>query len=163
MRLTSVGAQSSEIEKLYREKRAGFRNGAAALIGNRDLARDVVQDGFVQAIAKRKSFRSGSLEAWVWQIIKRKALDHRRSPLTVPLEDDFNPGLLDFTSDPELAGAIRALPPRRRLIVFLRYFADLPYDAIGELVGVAPGTVGAALSQAHDELRGVLQPEGVDR
>lgn len=158
-----MAAHPSEIERLYRTKRAGFRNGAAALLGDRDLARDVVQDGFVQAIAKRKSFRGGSLEAWVWQIIKRNALDLRRSPLTCPLEEDFDAGLLDSTADPELAAAIRALPPRRRLIVFLRYFADLPYDAIGELVGIAPGTVGAALSQAHDELRGAFQPEGVDR
>jgi RNA polymerase sigma factor (sigma-70 family) len=103
------------------------------------------------------------MEAWVWQIIKRKALDRRRSPLVGPLEDDFDPGLFAAATDPDLAAAIRALPPRRRLIVFLRYFADLPYDAIAELAGITPGTVGAALSQAHEELRGALQPEGVDR
>lgn len=158
-----MGAQTSEIEGLYRAKRAGFRNGAAALLGDRDLARDVVQDGFVQAIARRKTFRGGSLEAWVWQIIKRKAIDRRRAPLVGRLEDDFDPVLLSLEADPDLAAAIRALPPRRRLIVFLRYFADLPYDAIAELAGITPGTVGATLTQAHEELRGALQPEGVDR
>jgi RNA polymerase sigma factor (sigma-70 family) len=158
-----VSAGTSEIECLYRAKRAGFRNGAALLLGDRELARDVVQDGFVQAIASRKSFRGGSLEAWVWQIIKRKALDRRRAPLAGPLEDEFDAGLVASATDPDLADAIRALAPRRRLIVFLRYFADLPYDAIAELAGITPGTVGAALSQAHDELRGALQPEGVDR
>jgi RNA polymerase sigma factor (sigma-70 family) len=159
-----MGAHTSEIERLYRAKRAGFRNGAAALLGDRDLARDVVQDGFVQAIARRGTFRGGSLEAWVWQIIKRKALDRRRAPLAGPLEDHFDPDLLiSSAADPDLAAAIRALPPRRRLIVFLRYFADLPYDAIAELAGITPGTVGAALTQAHEELRGALQPEGVDR
>jgi RNA polymerase sigma factor (sigma-70 family) len=158
-----MGARTSEIEMLYRAKRAGFRNGAAALLGDRDLARDVVQDGFVQAIARRKTFRGGSLESWVWQIVKRKALDLRRAPLVGPLEDEFDPGVLSSAADPDLAAAIRALPPRRRLIVFLRYFADLPYDAIAELAGITPGTVGAALTQAHEELRGALQPEGVDR
>jgi RNA polymerase sigma factor (sigma-70 family) len=158
-----VGAHTSQIEALYRAKRAGFRSGAAVLLGDRDLARDVVQDGFVQAIAKRKSFRGGSLEAWVWQIVKRKALDLRRAPLTTPLEDDFDPALVESAADPDLAAAVRVLPPRRRLIVFLRYFADLPYDAIAELLEIAPGTVGAALAQAHEELRGVLTPEGVDR
>jgi DNA-directed RNA polymerase specialized sigma24 family protein len=47
--------------------------------------------------------------------------------------------LLTSAADPDLAAAIRALPPRRRLIVFLRYFADLPYDAIAELAGITPG------------------------
>jgi RNA polymerase sigma factor (sigma-70 family) len=158
-----MGAHTSEIEVLYRAKRAGFRNGAAALLGDRDLARDVVHDGFVQAIARRKTFQGGSLEAWVWQIVKRKALDLRRAPLVGPLETEFDPGLLSSAADPDLAAAIRALPPRRRLIVFLRYFADLPYDAIAELAGITPGTVGAALTQAHEELRGALQREGVDR
>jgi RNA polymerase sigma-70 factor, ECF subfamily len=158
-----MAARTSELEALYRAKRAGFRNGAALLLGDRELARDVVQDGFVQAIARRETFRGGSLEAWVWQIVKRRALDLRRAPLTAPLEDAFDPALLDSTADPELAAAIRALSPRRRLVVFLRYYADLPYDAIGELLGIAPGTVGAALTQAHEQLRGALKPEGVDR
>jgi RNA polymerase sigma factor (sigma-70 family) len=65
--------------------------------------------------------------------------------------------------DPELAAAIRRLPPRRRLIVFLRYFGDLSYEAIGELCGISEGTVGAALAQAHEELRRELQPEAVRR
>jgi RNA polymerase sigma factor (sigma-70 family) len=158
-----MAARTSELEALYRAKRAGFRNGATLLLEDRELARDVVQEGFVQAIARRKTFRGGSLEAWVWQIIKRKALDRRRAPLVGPLEDELDVGLLPSSADPDLTAAIRALPPRRRLIVFLRYFADLPYDAIAELAGVAPGTVGAALSQAHEELRSTLQPEGVDR
>jgi RNA polymerase sigma factor (sigma-70 family) len=158
-----MAARTSELEALYRTKRAGFRNGVTLLLGDRELARDVVQEGFVQAIARRKTFRGGSLEAWVWQIVKRKALDLRRAPVTSPLENEFDPALLESAADPDLAAAIRDLPPRRRLIVFLRYYADLPYDAIAELLGIAQGTVGATLTQAHEELRGALQPEGVDR
>ncbi len=158
-----MSARASEIEALYRAKRAGFRNAAAALLRDRDLALDAVQDGFVQALAKRRSFRGGSLEVWVWQIVKRKALDLRRVPLQLRLEDDFDAELIRSADDPDLAAAIRRLPPRRRLIVFLRYFGDLPYEAIAEVCGIAPGTVGAALAQAHEELREALQPEGVDR
>jgi DNA-directed RNA polymerase specialized sigma24 family protein len=158
-----MAVRPSELEALYRAKRAGFRNGAALLLGDRELARDVVQDGFVQAIAWRKTFRGGSLEAWVWQIIKRKALDRRRAPLVGPLEDELDLAPVGSPADPDLGAAIRALPPRRRLIVFLRYYADLPYDAIADLLGITSGTVGAALTQAHEELRGALQPEGVDR
>jgi RNA polymerase sigma-70 factor (ECF subfamily) len=54
--------------------------------------------------------------------------------------------------DPELAEAVRQLPPRRRLVVYLRYFADLPYAEIASLLDISEGTVAATLSQAHAEL-----------
>jgi DNA-directed RNA polymerase specialized sigma24 family protein len=47
--------------------------------------------------------------------------------------------------------------------VFLRYFADLSYAEIADALGVAEGTVAAALSQAHAELRAHLELEGVER
>ena len=54
--------------------------------------------------------------------------------------------------DPELAEAVRSLAPRRRLVVYLRYFADLPYAEIASLLDISEGTVAATLSQAHAEL-----------
>ena len=65
--------------------------------------------------------------------------------------------------DPELAAAVRALPPRRRLIVFLRYFADFSYEEVAAACGVSEGTVAAALAQARAELRNALTPEGAVR
>jgi RNA polymerase sigma factor (sigma-70 family) len=47
---------------------------------------------------------------------------------------------------------VRELPPQRRLAIFLRYFAGLSYADIGEVLGVAEGTVAATLSQAHRQL-----------
>jgi RNA polymerase sigma factor (sigma-70 family) len=68
--------------------------------------------------------------------------------------------LVEPDRDPELAEALRTLPPKRRLIVFLRYFADLSYAEIGELCGVNEGTVGATLAQAHAALELELRREG---
>jgi RNA polymerase sigma factor (sigma-70 family) len=61
--------------------------------------------------------------------------------------------------DPALAAAIRALSPRRRLFVFLRYFADLSYDEIAGACGVSRGTVAAALAHARTELGLALESE----
>jgi RNA polymerase sigma factor (sigma-70 family) len=62
--------------------------------------------------------------------------------------------------DPALADAIGALPPRRRLIVFLRYYADLSYTEIASACDVSEGTVAATLAQAHRALAAILEPEG---
>jgi RNA polymerase sigma factor (sigma-70 family) len=58
---------------------------------------------------------------------------------------------LDFLD--RLAG----LPERQRLVVFLRYFADLSYQEIATVVGVRVGTVSATLHAAHDALRAELE------
>jgi RNA polymerase sigma factor (sigma-70 family) len=72
---------------------------------------------------------------------------------------DVEPQLVDRDRDPELAAALRQLPPRRRLIVFLRYFADLSYAEIAEVCDVSPGTVAATLAQAKETLAAALDAE----
>ncbi len=57
----------------------------------------------------------------------------------------------------ELAPSLARLPERQRLIVFLRYYADLDYRGIAEVVGVEVGTVSAALAAAHRSVRLVLE------
>jgi RNA polymerase sigma-70 factor (ECF subfamily) len=157
-----MAATAEDIEDVYERRYEPFRLAIAALVSSREQAHDVVQEAFARALTKRRQFRGGSLEAWIWRIAVRQAIDLLRRPVRL-LEQDFDTSLVASESDPELAAAIRGLPPRRRLIVFLRYFGDLSYQQIGELLGVNEGTVGAALMQAHDDLRRALQPEGVER
>jgi RNA polymerase sigma factor (sigma-70 family) len=75
--------------------------------------------------------------------------------------DAIEPEFVEPDRDPALADAIRMLPPRRRLVVFLRYFADLPYATIAEALQIDEGTVAATLAQARQTLAGILEAEGV--
>jgi len=93
----------------------------------------------------------------------RVALEQRRKTLRPPSGHDLDPQLLEPERDPELAAALRELPARRRLIVFLRYFGDFSYAEIAAACEVSEGTVAAALAQAHAQLRAVLEPEGAVR
>ena len=116
------------IELLYRERYVHFRDGVAAITGSYDTARDVVQEAFARALRKRKSFRGeGSLEAWVWKIAVRTACEQRRTMPGASLNGTIEAALVEPDRDPALADAIRSLPVKRRLIVFLRYFADLSF------------------------------------
>jgi RNA polymerase sigma factor (sigma-70 family) len=66
---------------------------------------------------------------------------------------------LDPERDPEVANAIRQLPPRRRMVVFLRYYAEFSYAEIAEAMEISEGTVAAALSESHASLREPLKGE----
>lgn len=145
------------LERIYRERYLGFRNALATITGDYESARDVVQETFARALKSRKSFRGeGSLEAWVWRIAIRTALELRGEHPSASLNGSLDPAVVDPVGDPELAEALRKLPPRRRLVVFLRYFADLTYEQIAEVCGVAEGTVAASLAQAREELMHTL-------
>jgi DNA-directed RNA polymerase specialized sigma24 family protein len=41
-------------------------------------------------------------------------------------------------------------------VLFLRYYADLDYRAIGEAVAISEGTVAATLHAAHQRMRRLL-------
>jgi RNA polymerase sigma-70 factor (ECF subfamily) len=162
-RLTvSVGASQEQLEFLYRSRYGSFRNGLAPLTGGYERAHDVVQEAFARALRERDRFRGeGSLEGWVWRIAFRVALDERRNGHEVALDEAFERAEAPADDrDPELAAALRSLPGRRRLVVFLRYFADLSYTEIGELCGISEGTVAATLSRAHADLLTALSSEG---
>jgi RNA polymerase sigma factor (sigma-70 family) len=95
----------------------------------------------------------------VWQIAFRAALEARGVP-EVSVDEVLDPQLVEPEHNPALTAALVTLPPRRRLIVFLRYFADFSYSDIATACDVSEGTVAATLAQAHQALAATLAPEG---
>jgi RNA polymerase sigma-70 factor (ECF subfamily) len=155
-----VDERAEAIEALYRERYGRFRDGMATITGDYESARDVVQEAFARALRKRRSFRGdGSLEAWVWRIALRTAREHAPKRPRVSMNGTLESALVEPERDPVLAAVLRTLPPKRRLVVFLRYFADLSYAQIAEVCGVTEGTVAATLAQAHAELEELLHEE----
>ena len=133
----------------------------APLAGSYEAAHDAVQEGFARALGASRGYAGrGSLEGWVWRIVLRTALEQRRPGEELPL-DLVDPVFVEPERDSALTTAVQALPPRRRLIVFLRYFADLPYRTIAEVLAIDEGTVAATLAQAKQSLAVILDGEGV--
>jgi RNA polymerase sigma-70 factor (ECF subfamily) len=157
-----MGLAKRDIAALYEGRYAGFRQALAAITGSDESARDVVQEAFAQALRHRRSFRGeGSPEAWIWKIAVRIAFRERASRSREPVGLDgpgpsVDMGPTEPIRDPLVAVALRALPARRRLIVFLHYFGDLSYEQIGEICEVSPGTVGATLTKARESVRAAL-------
>jgi RNA polymerase sigma factor (sigma-70 family) len=91
----------------------------------------------------------------VWRIAFRVAIDSRGSK-ELSVDEVPEVAFVDESRDPTLAAAVRELSPQRRMAVFLRYFADLSYAEIGEVLGIAEGTVSPTLSKAHRQLSAAL-------
>lgn len=145
-----------DLEDLYRRRQGAFQVMLASVTGSVESARDVVQEAFAQALRDQKGFRgAGSLEGWVWRIAFRIAIGSKGSR-ELAVDEVPDVAFVDESTDPQLAAAVRELPPQRRMVIFLRYFADLSYAQIGEVLGIAEGTVAATLSQAHEQLAAEL-------
>jgi RNA polymerase sigma-70 factor (ECF subfamily) len=159
-----VNRNATALEQLYRDRYRTFRDILAGVVGSHDLAREVVQEAFSRALREQRKFRGdGSLEAWVWRIALNVALKRRRELAREWELEEEEPATHEPAPDEDVRAAVRSLPPRRRLVVFLRYFADLSYAEIAGIVGISEGTVAATLAQAHGELLGLLDGEEVGR
>jgi len=148
-----------ELRGLYERRLCEFRRVAAAVVGRRDAAEDVVQEAFVRAVRARESFvGDGPLDAWVWRIVLNAARDSRaRASRAVDPEVpiDARGGLSDDRRE-VVRAAVEQLPERQRLVLFLRYYADLDYRSIAETLSISDGTVAATLNAAHARLRQLL-------
>lgn len=55
--------------------------------------------------------------------------------------------------------AVDQLPERQRAVIYLRYRADLTFEQIGEVLGIAPVSARSHASRAVDRLGSLLSRE----
>jgi RNA polymerase sigma-70 factor, ECF subfamily len=155
--LTARSADVAGLSSLYHEAYHRFVRVAEAITRDPEEARDAVQEGFSNALRELDRFAGrGSFEGWVWRCVTNAArMSRRKSRIRslAPLREAA------ARAEPvlPLLEEIGALPERQRLVLFLRYFADLPYDGIAEALEISPGTVAATLHAAHRALRKTLE------
>jgi RNA polymerase sigma-70 factor, ECF subfamily len=163
--ISSGGAEvptAEALSVLYHDGYHRFVRVAEAITGTVEDAQDAVQEGFAGALRQRDSFEGrGSLDGWVWRCVINAARMSRRRTGRVSPSGDL-PEVVDLVRQGPAPAArllpeLTRLPERQRLVLFLRYFADLPYDAIADALQISPGTVAATLNAAHRSLRRSLE------
>jgi RNA polymerase sigma-70 factor, ECF subfamily len=159
MRMGDERDRAAAIERIYRARYGKFLRVAIGILGDEQLAEEAVHDGFVRALRHRRSFGGrGSLESWLWRIVvneaRRRGTAERQSRLLPQAAVEHEPAASNGQREHgALEMLVAALPERQRLALFLRYYADLDYEAIADALGVKPGTVAATLHAAHSSLR----------
>jgi RNA polymerase sigma-70 factor (ECF subfamily) len=138
---------------------------AWAILGNDEDAADATQDALATAWQKRHSLRDHSkLEQWLGRILINTCRDrlrargrNRMQPLEsapVPLVPD---GSYATASRDEFERALESLSADHRLVVILRYWADLTIEEIADRLGVPVGTVKSRLHYSLRQLRSALE------
>jgi RNA polymerase sigma factor (sigma-70 family) len=160
MSMTDESVALAALSDIYERRYARFLRVAEAIVGDADVARDVVQDAFVRLIRSRQRFRGeGSLDGWVWRTVVNTARNVRRDVSKHRAEDpSVEPTATNgHVVDAGVRALLATLPERQRLVLFLRYYADLDYRTIAEALEIQPGTVGATLNQAHSAMKRLLK------
>jgi len=147
----------------------------AAMVSRSEAdAEDLAQEALLRAIRNLHRFKSerGAIASWLWRIVmnaardagraagRRQALWERIAALRAP-EQSAEAQALDRLRDADLLAGVRALRPRARTLLALRFGAGMDYATIGAAMGLTPGAATAATRRALTDLRHRL--EGMDR
>jgi RNA polymerase sigma-70 factor (ECF subfamily) len=142
---------------------------AAIILDDPIEAEDAVHDAALSAWRRFDQLREKDrFDAWFSRILVNQCRDRLRSwgrrrlvdlgGYVAAADHPRTPDSADATAiRDELSSAVNALPPDDRLIVSLRYGADLTVPAIARLVDIPEGTVKSRLHNALARLRRSLE------
>jgi RNA polymerase sigma-70 factor (sigma-E family) len=135
---------------------------AVLLVDDRATAEDVVQDAFLALHARslRQPEAAGaylrtSVINGARSVLRRRGTARRNLPALTPLghgESSPDDLLVAAAEHADVIRALRALPPRQREVLVLRYWAGLSESEIARTLGVSAGTVKSSVSRGLDAL-----------
>ncbi|WP_327588313.1 SigE family RNA polymerase sigma factor [Nonomuraea sp. NBC_00507] len=135
--------------------------------GDETEAEDLLQTALERTYRNWDRVRHDSPEPYVRRVIINAAISRARRrailsiiPMHSPPETSARAGDPDLVH--VLMDALRALPPRQRAVIVLRYWEDLSETQTAEVLGCALGTVKSQASKALAKLRSALGRETVE-
>ncbi len=147
---------------------------ALRVLGQPDLAEEVVQDVFAQVWreACRYDTSRSTVAGWIVMLTRTRAIDRLRArkarpDLTAPVEasaalplasSDMTPETTTIAAEDSrlVRGALARLPDQIRSLVELAYYEGLTHSEIATRTGIPLGTVKTRLRNAMGTLRSAL-------
>ncbi len=130
-------------EKMCQEEYQTVRKFLLRLCGNEELAEELTQETFYQAMKHWKSFRNQcAVSTWLCAIAKKLFYTYCRKPPPLPMEqpegtpgEDFVEIILNKEQRLQAHRLLHSLPEPYKEVVTLRTFGDLSHQEIGTLFG----------------------------
>lgn len=165
------------IEALFLALESPVLGYALRLVGDREVAEDLVQEAFMKLHAQFEHVREP--RRWIYRTVHNLALNHRRGATRLvslegshPAESDPAADLVDPQPLPdeqiarwEGIGLVRltleSLDARSREVLRLKFHENLSYKEISDATGLTPGHVGYLLHHALKDIGAELGKIGV--
>ncbi len=150
---------------------------AAMIVGDRDVAEDVVQDAFIQAWHHLSDLReANALRPWLMRIVVnqcisfkrrvarsttfiRQALSDQETDMLARAADDHK-GRME--RDWDLAHAIENLPTKQRVVIVLHYYNGMTLPEMALALQTSENTLKKRIQAALSNLRRVLRTTEID-
>ncbi|GCE19360.1 RNA polymerase sigma factor [Dictyobacter kobayashii] len=145
---------------------------ASMIVGDRDIAEDVVQDALIQAWHHLADLRkAGALRPWLMRIVvnqcisfkrrlartsafMRQALSEQETDLIAQAADDHK-GRME--RDWDLARAIENLPLKQRVVIVLHYYNSMTLPEMAQTLQTSENTLKKRIQAALTNLRRILR------
>ena len=168
--MAEAGADA-EFVALFVDQRAGALRLAALLLGDADLAGDVVADAFARMYPHWRQGQVDDPTAYLRKAVVNGVRGRWRRRRTAPhveaLRDDDGIPVVDLATAASdrlaVRGALLSLPPRMRAAVVLRYLDDLSEAETAAALGTSVGTVKGYVARGLVRLRAALDDDESDR
>ena len=176
-----TGGGRDAFERLVAEYGGELVSLGARLSGNREEARDLVQEAFIRLSREWRGDScepSAAIRAWLRRTVHNLSVDsvrgaarraalHERSAERISEHVPPAPGQGGDGGVPdaaaEAAEALRLPPARERQLVALKVYEGLSYREMSDLTGIPEGTVGYLLHEAMKKLAAHLARKGALR
>ena len=163
---TLRNAAFSNVVELYSKKIYWhIRN----MVLSHDDANDLVQDTFIKAWNSIESFRGESqISTWLYRIAINETLAFlkKRNIETVPIDSEKHDFAEIIESDAYFCGdttdilfrkAINTLPEKQRLVFNMKYFEEMKYEEISEILGTSTGALKASYHIAVKKIEAFIK------
>ncbi len=139
---------------------------ARTMVGNRETARDLVQEAAARALgARRVPEEAAAYRAWMFRIVRNAALDELRRMKPEPADEEpavdlwrfDNACIAKITIEQGLAN----LAPAHREIIALIDIAGFSYSEAAGVLGVPIGTVMSRITRARMALLAAIEASSV--
>ncbi len=149
-------------EPLYRHIRR--------MVQSHDDANDLLQNTFLKAWQNIENFRGeAKLSTWLYKIASNEAITHlekERKRAGISLDDEEAHLVNLIASDTNIDGdelarklreAIAALPEKQRLVFNMRYYDEMKYEQMSEILGTSVGALKASYHLAVKKIESFFE------
>jgi RNA polymerase sigma-70 factor, ECF subfamily len=166
------GEDETALEILYNRYAGLIFTLALRIVGDPELAREVLQDAFLHCWDGRETYDvgRGRVPWWLMGIARNRAIDllrsrphqarlREREHLVVGIGEPTHPDATDsFTMRHAVVSALQGLPIAQRQAIELAYYGGLTQTEIAHELGTPLGTIKSRTRDAMDRLRALLRP-----